>query len=183
MEDKTNNESKMSISHFAGCKKRIIITTREGKKYSSKWFVDEDYIAVANKSNCTLAEINAKKELLKKYNFKENDIAKWDISIKRDEDVIYVTRHAEKRLKERNGWNKKTIDRMVYKIFTEGVTVNKKDHPWAVKISANCYKPVYKIYGNFVYIFSGTTLVTVLNIPQKTKNNKKTITRKETVWA
>lgn len=163
--------NKNQISHFESCEKRVVIQTKDGRKIKSKWFNDECDVA-SYKSNCTKEELKHKRILMKALNLTEKDILYWHVNKKREENVIYITRHAEQRLKERNGWSKKTINRMVEKVFNEGVIINKKDHPWATDILKNdCYDPEYKLYGNFIYVFSDSTLVTVLNMPNKILKN------------
>lgn len=80
-----------------------------------------------------------------------------------------VTKHAQKRLKERCGVNKKSADRMAKKALQNGMkhsetTGNLKkwvDGLYFYNKSANNIR----LYGDKAYIFHGQDLITVLQIP------------------
>lgn len=174
METKSNIK-KGIVSHFDDCEKKVIIVLKNNRVFSSKWFEDDTPPAV-KKANCTEKELEIKNKLIEEYEINEDFIDRWYVTKKRAENTVYITRHAEERLKQRNGWNKKTINRMALKIYNEGTTLNKKEHPWAIDmIKMRAKNSLYKLYGNFVYVFQDTTLITVLNIPQNI-NRKETIT-------
>lgn len=89
---------------------------------------------------------------------------------------IIVSNHAEKRLKERAGLNKKASIRMAQKAFDNGITMSGDKgsfNKWLAYIAHKGYDPkIYsniRIYGEFMYIFNGDTLVTVLDVPQQRK--------------
>ena len=63
--------------------------------------------------------------------------------------MVRVSKHASQRLKERCGLKKKSVRRM------------------AANMDANNIR----IYGNYIYIFCGETLVTVLHVPHRLKNH------------
>lgn len=84
--------------------------------------------------------------------------------------MVQVSNHAEKRLKERCGLNKKSIQRMADKAFDEGIRHSdtkgnlKKwvDSLYFYSKSANNIR----LYGDKAYIFAGHMLVTIVQIPQ-----------------
>ena len=83
---------------------------------------------------------------------------------------VVVTKHAEERLKERNGLNKKSIERMAAKALYEGVShshTNGRLHKWITSIYMK--KRVannIRLYGDKAYLFKGYVLITVIQIPQ-----------------
>jgi len=95
---------------------------------------------------------------------------------------MQVTKHAEKRLKERCGWNARSFQNIAGKIMNEGLK------------SANCAGRLKKymnylylshrkannirIYGNHVYVINGSTLITVLEISKAHKTAAKQQTKK-----
>ena len=95
-----------------------------------------------------------------------------------------VTEHAKDRLKERSGLKKKSIDRIAEKALTEGYSHNElkgrlKKFVDALYLSHNVCNNI-KIYGDKAYLFKGTTLITVLQVPNYlTKDIKNMVKRKE----
>ena len=89
-------------------------------------------------------------------------------------DVI-ITNHAEKRAKERLGWNKHAITRMARKAYIEGIShsnANGKlckyfDKLFLIQNQANNVR----IYGQVVYLFSDNRLVTLFIIPKNVEKN------------
>ena len=89
---------------------------------------------------------------------------------------MVVTKHAAKRLKERLGLSKKTVEKVAMKAFQLGT-----DHS-AFKSSAKRYLDgLYlshkkannlKVYANYVYLFHGEVLITVLDLPKKYQGGK-----------
>ena len=164
-------ESNIPVSDFSSGKKRVIIYTKDERVFKSEWFSDG-----SEKSdtciNCTKKELKYKKALMAMNNLTSYDVRNWYISRYREEETFYITKHAFDRLKERNGWNKKTIKRMVEKIYNTGTEVKDvKSKPWLTSITKKISnRPVfYKIYGQFIYIFDCKTLVTVLHMPKNVK--------------
>lgn len=80
-----------------------------------------------------------------------------------------ISNHAEKRMKERCGFNKKTSERMASKVFQEGITHSQTKgrlNKWVTSLyfknkSANNIR----LYGDKAYIFCDKVLVTVIQIP------------------
>lgn len=86
--------------------------------------------------------------------------------------MIVITEHAYSRRK-RLGLSKKALERLSKKAYTNGISSKDTDN---VKLKKYLYKTYcsamsnnIKIYGEFVYIFRGNTLVTVYEIDQKIK--------------
>lgn len=82
---------------------------------------------------------------------------------------MHVTRHGAKRMKERNGLNKKSIDRMAKKALEEGISHSETKgqlNKWVTKVFfQNTNANNIKLYGDKAYIFSEENLITVLQIP------------------
>ncbi len=101
--------------------------------------------------------------------YKRNEIA--------GDDNIYVTMHAKKRLKERNGWCRQTSERMLIRIYKEGI--REKDFTGKQKLWVKTHKKDYfknadyVIYGDKVYVFHGNLLITVHKAPKKKYSNYK----------
>ena len=84
---------------------------------------------------------------------------------------VYVTIHAKKRLKQRVGLPKSACQRHAQKAFDNGrchqdVRGSLKrylDHLFLSHKTAN----EIRIYGQFIYLFANTNLMTVLHVPKK----------------
>lgn len=91
--------------------------------------------------------------------------------------MITISRHAEKRMKERCGFNKKSIERIVKRAYEKGTDY--KDTTgllkrWIKKIHLKNKKAnEYRVYGQMLYIFDNGKLVTVLHIPNELKKELK----------
>lgn len=85
-----------------------------------------------------------------------------------DTDII-ITKHAETRLKERCGLNKKSIKRISQKAFNNGLPGEKAKgelKKWTKSIRRrNEAINNVRIYGDKIFLFDGYTLITVLQIP------------------
>ena len=89
--------------------------------------------------------------------------------------MVRVSKHASRRLKERCGLNKKSVQRMADIAFTNGMKQEDATgqlNRWMASLyCANMDANNIRIYGNYVYIFCGITLVTVLHVPHRLKNH------------
>ncbi len=65
---------------------------------------------------------------------------------------LHISRHAYLRAKERVGWNRKTLDRMIGKIYGNGERLN--------PLSSSTSETI--LYGNLHFIFKEDTLVTII---------------------
>lgn len=87
--------------------------------------------------------------------------------------MVQLTNHAEKRLKERNGLNKKSMQRIADRAYDKGVPRKKTKgrlRKWIDKAYYKTETPMdVKLYGDKLYIFTADgnkALVTVLFVPQ-----------------
>ena len=80
-----------------------------------------------------------------------------------------VTNHAKKRIKERCGLNKKSIQRMATKALEEGHTHSETKgrlNKWMTSLYFRGSKANnIRLYGEKAYIFRDTVLITVIPIP------------------
>lgn len=82
---------------------------------------------------------------------------------------MHVTKHAHKRIRERNGANKKSIDKIVLKALEDGVPhcrTKGRLNKWVTHLYFQTRKANnIRIYGDKAYLFSGSSLITVIQIP------------------
>ncbi len=89
---------------------------------------------------------------------------------------IKISIHGYERLKERNGWNRKTADRMIKRIYFNG------SHPddlrgfikqWIERKGfGDSETNEYIVYGDYIYIFKNKVLATAYNIPCRAQIKK-----------
>lgn len=96
-----------------------------------------------------------------------------------------ITKHADTRLKERCGFNKKAREKMAKRAFDEGIAHNETKgrlNKWVTSLYfKNQNANNIRLYGDKAYIFCDQTLVTVLQIPQSLmKDLKSMVKNKET---
>lgn len=88
---------------------------------------------------------------------------------------VEITRHAEQRMRERLGLNKKSIERIAQKAFDYGVKHSDTKgnlNKWISKIwNNNKNADNIRIYGDMIYIFCENTLVTTFHIPRNLAKN------------
>lgn len=81
-----------------------------------------------------------------------------------------VTKHAEVRLIERLGLNKKAVKRATERAFLKGksfVIFNGSLRRYLDKLYLTHKKADnIKVFGNFIYLFRGTLLITVFELPK-----------------
>lgn len=99
--------------------KTATIQTKSGEHYTTKEFFDpEGNKASRRYTSKEIEEINLLKE--------EQGIIDGEIDCTfftrcfENDGTIYITAHAYERMKERNGWNAKTAERMAAKIYENG---------------------------------------------------------------
>jgi len=147
--------------------KKILITLKNGQNIATKWFEDNEKEFVS--SEMTTKENQEYELILRQKHIEKIEVENWRIIKKRSAENIYVTKHGYKRLRERNGWNKKTADRMLIKIYNDGLDlrdISNTCKEWAMEVGRqHSDSDVYKIYGDKVYVFKYTTLITTLFIP------------------
>ncbi len=80
-----------------------------------------------------------------------------------------VTTHGKKRMKERCGINKKASERLATIAFEKGLRHNDTTgclNKWVTSLWGYSKKANnIRLYGDKAYIFAGTTLITVIQIP------------------
>lgn len=96
-----------------------------------------------------------------------------------------VTKHANKRIRERCGVNKKSCDRLAQLAFERGIPHKRTKgrlNKWLTKVFfKNERANNIRVYGDKVYIFCDETLITVYQIPQEiTKDMKNMIIPEDT---
>lgn len=81
-----------------------------------------------------------------------------------------ITDHAEKRAKERCGWNAAALSRMADKALTDGVTHaqtrGKLNRFLSGLFLSHRTGNNNRVYGEHVYIFAGDVLITVIHLPR-----------------
>ena len=84
---------------------------------------------------------------------------------------IRISEHAYCRMKERNGWNKRTADRMVSRVYDNRQRLEQIKgylRGWIKSmISADKRGNDFVLYGQAIYVFREKVLVTVLHAPSK----------------
>lgn len=89
--------------------------------------------------------------------------------------MIVVSKHAEQRMKERLGLNKRSIARIAEKAYMNGI--RRKDtkgmlSKWIDGVYLkNKNANNIRLYGDMLYIFCDNILVTVFQIPTNMRNN------------
>ncbi len=93
-----------------------------------------------------------------------------------------VSKHAEDRLKERCGFNRKTFERMAQKAYEDGIThaqTKGRLNKWITSLYfRNRNANNIRLYGDKAYIFCDEVLVTVIQIPVDLMKNLKAMTKK-----
>ena len=83
--------------------------------------------------------------------------------------MVTVSEHAKKRLRERCGLKKRSVQRMAEKAFTNGIRhsdTRGRLNKWVTSLYFyNKTADNIRLYGDKAYIFADSTLVTVIQIP------------------
>ncbi len=165
------------IHDVTNCEKKIKIVLKNGQVIKSDWFEDKNKISVANAVNSTEEETYQLNTELEKRALTLDDISEWSICRKKEEDELYISEHAFQRAKERLGWNKKTMIRMMKKVYDEGIAdkdVKGALAPWIKSRMARYDSGERSIlYGNMLFVLSRNMVVTVVNVPTKTRVENK----------
>ena len=160
------------VNELKNSDRRVEIILKNGETYRSAWYVNNNQIKDVNGDPIRQEDI-VYSNMLIEYNIRENDVKEWHVNRLRINDGIniYISDHAMDRLKQRNGWGRKTALRMVKKIYDNGLTpseVKGKYAAWVKSKEAQALKhETLILYGDTLYIFSYNTLVTVLPAPKK----------------
>ncbi|MEM1327365.1 MAG: hypothetical protein AAGI23_15485 [Bacteroidota bacterium] len=82
-----------------------------------------------------------------------------------------ATDHAYQRAKERLGWKRKTLDRMMSKAFKEGYTHGQTKSKLQKYITKLWFEHKHanntRIYGEVIYFFSDNVLITLYQLDRK----------------
>lgn len=94
-----------------------------------------------------------------------------------------VTKHGQLRLKERAGFNRVAALRMAARALTEGIshgeTTGRLRNYLDGLYRSNYVANNMRIHGEFIYLFTGETLITVLNLPNEHKKAANKLRKKE----
>lgn len=95
----------------------------------------------------------------------------YELSGSRCSEDIVISKHAYTRMKERNGWSKKTSTRMIQKIYSDGLRPNQVKgylKGWVNgKADYTREDSELILFGEKLYIFNGNTMLTVLPVPSR----------------
>lgn len=88
-----------------------------------------------------------------------------------EDNNVTVTRHAGKRIRQRLGINKKSTGKAAEKALQFGITHAEVKGKLSRHLDGiflqNCKPTNMRVYNHSVYLFNGSTLITVLPLPQK----------------
>lgn len=147
------------------CEKKIFVYLSDGRCFSTEWFADDDRKGNIADSFTETEQLHVDR-VIEENNVSMKDIEKWAISRnKSDKDCIYISRHAFERMKQRNGWNKKTALRMVKKVYDNGILPEDAPaeyRPWLKRKEKKEPGTLYKLYGDMVYVFDNQVLITTM---------------------
>jgi hypothetical protein len=150
--------------------RQINIKTTTGEVYASDWYVETN-----TRSQATNTEAGSKavETVMREFSINGDDVEEIFLNRKKEEGTIYITDHAEGRLKQRNGWNKNTAIRMIKKVYDEGTRAEDvKGYlaPWfRHKTEEGNPGDEFVLYGDMVYLFNGQSLLTAFHKPHKGK--------------
>lgn len=85
---------------------------------------------------------------------------------------VHITLHAYDRAKERLGWKKRTLDRMITTVVEKGLQHSEMKgnlHKWASEQFRAHKATDLRVYGEFCFFFKGSNLITVFDIPTNLK--------------
>lgn len=102
--------------------------------------------------------VNSIIKTIKDNGYQENDISYYNVRPENEDDIIYVSKHAFDRTKERYNWKKKTSLRMIKKALENGEKVDNLE-------LAGLHDPnsQYITYGDMVVVLQSNIVITVYN--------------------
>lgn len=154
------------VKELRRCDHRVVINTKEGKTYYSEWKIGAE--SEATKAN--IEDIVA--HMQEQIDIDANGIRYWSVNHARDDEDVLVTDHAIRRIRERNGWNKKTTLRMMQRIYDEGLRPEQtKGNTRRFLMNKQEYNPKceYVLYGEYIYVFINKICVTAFTIARVIK--------------
>ena len=103
----------------------------------------------------------------------------YDKGERKYDENLEISKHAYRRMKERNGWNKKTSDRMLRRIYTEGLRPSQVKgylKGWVNgKTEYAGEENEFILFGDKLYIFNENIMLTVLPVPSRAYLLKETL--------
>ena len=95
---------------------------------------------------------------------------------------VQVSKHAEKRLRERCGLNSKSCNRMANRAFESGIKHKETKGKLCKWIDSLYFRDGsannIRLYGDKAYIFCNDILVTVIQIPSDLRNDMKVLVKR-----
>lgn len=160
------------VKELKDCDRKIAVVTKDGRKITSS-------LITAEESGCLVPSRHNSEEtyrkLISKNSIDEDSVCHWYVAVSKEKDTIYISDHAMDRMRKRLGWNRNASYRMTKKIYEEGKGIQDTKgalRTWLEEKAEgrwNCLKKKargieYRIYGNYVFLFAGDTLVTVYDM-------------------
>jgi len=104
-------------------------------------------------------------------------------------DAVRITNHGDKRIRKRLGLSKQSVDKNATKAFECGITHAEATGQLNKYISKlfllggtkGNYADNIRIYNHYVYIFSGSTLITVMKLPKNLESIEDSIKQKKMI--
>lgn len=154
----------------SGIVSKAVVILKDGRRLESEEFMD-DLNYRDSEAGYTVKSTAVLDGLLESEGISRDDAGK--VLIIRDmeeDDTVYVSDHAEKRIMEREGIGRKSIARIVKKAWecgTDGATAPGLTGKWVRGRDQANRK--YVLYGDFLYIFDSArnVLITVIHVPSR----------------
>lgn len=100
-----------------------------------------------------------------------------------DKDKVILTAHAQQRLKERCGLQKKSKERIAAKVFKKGLSIEETNgsiRKWMTTVFYNNTNiNNIRLYGDKIYLFADQTLITVLFVPKHLRTRVSQLSQKK----
>lgn len=155
----------MEVKRLSEEKRKMCVVLKEGSELISESY-HEDRKTIGDFSDQEKAILE---DLLQENNLERDQVQSVYIRKDTDDSCIYISDHAFKRMKERNGWGQKTCLRMVKKIIECGTAEKKEKYlENQAKRLEEMENAKVLMYGNTLYLFMNNVLVTVYE-PTKRK--------------
>lgn len=153
----------MEVRRLSEEKRKLCVVLKEGGELISKSYNDhKTFDNFSNKERLIF------ETLLQENNLERDQVQSVYIKKDTDDNCIYISDHAFKRMKERNGWGQKTCLRMVKKIIECGTVDGDIKKIWETE-----KKKVFITYGEIGYLFINNILVTAYEPKMRKRNIKK----------
>lgn len=165
------------VQDIETCEKKVVIYLQDGRSVASDWFADDERKNAFSKDRFTAKEKAWYDKICEENQIDSEIIDHWTVNRNKDDDnCVYITRHAFDRMRQRNGWNKKTALRMVKKIYDQGLSpseVRGKYKPYMRKKAAESPEADLKLYGQMIYVFYNNILITTMHVGKTGATNEK----------